>query len=99
MELAGRAPGMKSDTLLAHGAIARVLANQRVCLKTTRVGNNRMWPARHGMQASKARYRGGAGMLHQVKGVHNERLDAAAFQVNAIDCTDDAQCGVRQKGR
>jgi hypothetical protein len=41
----------------------------------------------------------GAGLLHQVKGVHHQRVDARRFAVGAVNGAHNAQRGVRQKSR
>ena len=41
--------------------------------------------------------RGGARLLHQVEGVHHQRVDARGLDIGAVHGAHDAQRGVRQK--
>src|SRR5215831_4047583 len=97
MKLALRAFGLECDTPVVHRTILSVLTNQRICLESSRIRNNRPPPARHSVQPTQRCYGRGARTLHQVKRVHDNSLYPALLQVNAIYVTHHAQRGIRKE--
>jgi hypothetical protein len=75
------------------------LADQGIGLEATRIGDDGTRPAGHAVQSTQRCYSGGTWTLHQVKGVHDDGLDAALFEIGAIYVTHYAKRGVRQERR
>ena len=99
MELALGPFRLEGDTLVVHRTKSVILPDQRICLEASRVCDYGARPAGHPVQPAQRCDGRGAWMLHQVKGIHNNSLDAALFKVNAIHRAHHAQRSIRQKSR
>src|SRR5260370_36775832 len=99
MKLSLGAIWLKGDAAVSQRAIAGVLPDQRIGLKSTRVGDDGPLPTTHLVQAAQRGYGGRTWTLHEVKCIHDDSLDAALLQVSAVDRAHNAQRGIGQKGR
>src|SRR5215467_2658762 len=99
MKLSLGAIWLKGDTPVIQRAMASVLPDQRIGLKSTRVGDDRPLPATHLVQPTQRGYSRRAWTLHEMKCIHNDSLDAALLQVGAVDRAYNTQRGIGQEGR
>ncbi len=99
MELALGPFRLESNALVVHRTKSVVLPDQRIRLEASRVCDDGTRPAGHPVQPAQRRDGRRAWMLHQVEGIHDNSLDAALFEVNAIYRAHHAQRSIRQKSR
>src|SRR5947209_13000938 len=97
MKFAVRPVRLKSDPLVIHIVELVILPDQRIRLKSPRIGDDGMRPAGHSMQSPQRRDRRGAWTLHEMEGIHDNSLYSALLQVCAINVAHYAQRGIRQE--
>ena len=86
----------KGNAVIGQGAEFAVLADERIRLESAGIGEDGFLPARKPVQPAQGFDRGGAGFLHQVEGVHHQRLYAACSCGSRINRTHLPKRRVRQ---
>jgi hypothetical protein len=99
LDFAIHALRLHDNAVVGECAEFGLFTDQGVRLKAARIGEDRPSPAAQGVETAQRLDRRGAGLLHQVEGVHHQRGDARRLDIGAVHGAHNAQRGVRQKSR